>query len=211
MKQEADRHKSTSEYYRLNTKAVDELVNANVNNSPKVSQKEIDKYRHGKHFHIPGTLKCLFIKFWFPAAICFFFMWGLGSLDVLDTLVILSLAGGVVCDLLTNNALRFIAPSSGAYDKWMMYPRRRFVSLPLNILHSALVTVLVYNLYNLINTFAIRHLGAAEDAVTLGVEPILFGLFYLGFDLIIIMIKRIFASIVRDAEAKVKNAQQARR
>ena len=35
------------QYYRLNTKAVDDLVNADVSNSPEVSREELNKYRSG--------------------------------------------------------------------------------------------------------------------------------------------------------------------
>lgn len=206
-KQTADPEKTTAEYYRLNTQAVDDLISADESNSPPVSQKEIDKYRRGKRLHIPDTVKCLFIKFWFPAAVCFFFMWGLGTLDILDTLVILSIAGGVVCDLLTNNALRFTAPAEGDHDKWMMYPKKRkLLSLPLNIVHAALITVLVYSLYNAINTVAVNSFGAAKDTVTLGVEPILFGLFWLGFDMLLIKMKQFFLRILHDAENKVRHS-----
>lgn len=205
---EPDPHKSTAEYYKLNTQAVDDLVNADESNSPRVSKEELDKYRRRGRFHLSDTFKCLFIKFWFPAVECFFFMWGLGSLNILDLLVILSIAGGMITDLLTNNVLRFIAVEEHSNDKWMMVAKKRkVVSMLLNILYAAVLIVLVYNLYNVINTAAVRFFGAAEDAVTLGVEPILFGLFYLGFDLLLIKIKQVFLKILHDAENKVSQSR----
>ena len=40
-----DERRASADYYRLNTKAVDDLVNATPENSPQVSEKELRKYR----------------------------------------------------------------------------------------------------------------------------------------------------------------------
>ena len=197
-----EKEMANGEYYRLNTKAVDDLVNANEENSPNVSEEELKKYRSGSKIKLPTQFKLLFVKFWFPAAVCFFFLWGLGAYvsSTLDLLVITGLALGTVTDLLTNNVLRFVARQNGANDKYMMVPRKGFASLPLNILHSGAVLFLVFTAYNAINRALISFTGAAEDAVPLGVEPILFGLFYLAFDSLLIGAKRLFFRIVRDAK-----------
>ena len=190
-------------YYGLEKNAVEELAGANSSNSPAVSKEELKKYRGKKKISVPDTLKVLFAKFWFAAAVCFFFMWGLSIPNALDLLVVLSLAGGLVTDLLTNGTLRLFAKTEGQFDRFMMWPgRKKLDTLPLNILHSALVTYLVYVFYNFVNTVLIGMLSLPEDSVPLGVEPILFGLFYLGFDLIIIFIKNKFTGIVNDAKRK---------
>ncbi len=198
---EQDKIRNTAEYYRLHTDAVNALVDADESNSPPVSERELKKYRSRSRFRVPEKLRVLFIKFWFSAAICFFFMWGLGSMDMLDTLVILSLASGVITDVLVNSILRFIAPREGAYDRWMMYPSRKwYLTLLPNILHSGIVTLLVYETYNVINLILINGGSLPEDSVALGVEPILFGLFYLVFDLILIQLRVLAGSILADAK-----------
>ena len=190
-------------YYGLEKNAVEELAGANSANSPAVSREELKKYRGRKKLSVPDTLKALFAKFWFAAAVCFFFMWGLSIPNALDLLVVLSLAGGLVTDLLTNGTLRLLAKTEGQFDRFMMWPgRKKLITLPLNVLHSALVTVLVYLFYNVLNTLLIRLLSLPEDSVPLGVEPILFGLFYLGFDLLIILVKNTLVRIVNDAKKK---------
>ena len=143
----------------------------------------------------------LLIKWWFSAAVCFFFLWGLGTLvpSVLDQLVITGLALGFVTDLLTNNAIRYFAAKDGGNDRWMMYPRKGFWSLPLNVLHAGAVLFLVYTAYNMINGALIGLSGAGPDAVPLGVEPILFGLLCLGFDLALIGLKRGLKRVLSDA------------
>ena len=198
------REKVPSEYYRLNTKAVDDLVTASAENSPPVSQTELDQYRSRK-LKLPQWLILVFIKFWFPAAVCFFFLWGLSPYvgNTLDLLVITGIALGFVTDLLTNNVLRYIAKSKGGNDKWMMFPRKGFITLPLNVLYAGFLLFLIFNAYTFGNTLIIQLSGVAEDSVPLGVEPILFGLLYLIFDLILLGVKHMFGRIVSDAKEKV--------
>lgn len=201
--------KETAEYYRLHTQAIDELINADKSNSPAVSEEEKRKYGATKKQLLPGWLKILLLKFWFPAAVCFFFLWGLGAYisDLLDMLVIIALALGTVTDILTNNVLRFIAETEGANDKWMMVPKKKFVSLPLNILASGIVLFLIFTFYNAANRFLITVTHASSGSVPLGVEPILFGILYLAFDSLLILMKRAFLGIVADARKKVDSGR----
>lgn len=71
----------------------------------------------------------------------------------------------------------------------MMVTRKGTFGLFLNILYGYLVLFLVFLLYNGINIVASRLMGTA-GTVVLGVEPILFGVFSLGFDLLLIQLKR---------------------
>ncbi len=66
--------------YKLHTKAVDDLAEADESNSPEVSEEELRKYRSGPKLKIPEYGKLLFVKFWFAAATCFFFIWGLAAI-----------------------------------------------------------------------------------------------------------------------------------
>ena len=82
--------RAAADYYKLNIKAVDDLITADVTNSPKVSEAELRKYRSGPKVRLSDTVKALLIKFWFSGAACFFFMWGLGMYlnNWLDQLVV---------------------------------------------------------------------------------------------------------------------------
>ena len=130
--------RSAADYYKLNLKAVDDLVTADESNSPRVSEAELRKYRSGPKVRLSETFKALLIKFWFNGATCFFFLWGLGTYlhSWLDQVVVLALAMGAVNDLLTNNVLRFWAKTPGGNDRWMMFPQRAFYTLPLNVLYG---------------------------------------------------------------------------
>ena len=192
-----------SEYYRLKTQAVDDLVNASEENSPPVSEAELRAYRSGPRMKVADWVKMLFIKFWFAGAVCFFFIWGLGGFltNEPDLLAVTGMALGVVTDLMTNPVLRFFEKTKGENARWMMVTRKTYSGLFLNILYGYVVLFLVYTLYNAVNLAAVRITGVA-DRVVLGVEPVFFGLFCLGFDLLLIQMKHAVVRIVRDAAQK---------
>ncbi len=192
-----------SDYYDLKTKAVQDLAEADESNSPEVSKEELRGYLSGPKFKIADWAKVLFIKWWFPAATCFFFFWGLGNYmaDQLDLYLVTALGLGMVTDILTNNALRFFERTPGEHSRWMMFPKKGFLTFPLNILYAFVLLILVGILYSAVN-IGINQITGQADAVTLGVEPILFGMFYLGFDSLLIGAKHLVQRIVHDAMHK---------
>jgi hypothetical protein len=197
-----DEKKSAAGYYELKTKAVNDLIEAEEGKAPEYSKEELNKYRSRRgRFHLPDVLKIILIKFWFAAMICFFFIWGLGGRlgGMIDTILIVGAAFGIVTDLLENNAIRFFAKTEGEYDKWMMFPRKRYVSFILNIIYSILVIFIVYMLYNAINLVYIK-LSGNQDQILLGVEPILFGAFCMGVDMAFVGMKNLFKKILADAK-----------
>ena len=198
--------RSVAEYYKLHSKAVEDLVTADESNSPEVPEEELRKYRTRTRLHPGDTFKALLLKFWFNGAVCFFFFWGLGNYlrDFLDQFTVLGIAMGVITDLLVNNIFRFYEKTPGGNDRWMMFPKRSLAAFFLNILYAFLVLFLVYSLYNMINRLLVALTGAA-DSKPLGVEPILFGLFYLAADLLFLSMKRLFLRIVDDAKKKIKD------
>ncbi len=191
----------TTDYYKLHTKAVKDLAEANEENSPPVSEKELRKYRSGFKFRIPDLVKIMFIKWWFPASVCYFFFWGLGTYvqDMLDMLFITGIALGVITDLLTNNVLRFLEPSAGAWSKWLLFYKKRYATFPLNILYSFGLLFLVFTSYNVINVLLLKASSSADAAAFLGVEPIVFGLLYMGFDMLVLVMRNTFRNILADA------------
>ena len=195
-----EEQKTTADYYKLHTQAVEDLVTANEENSPVVSEEELRKYRSGSKIRISDTLKVILIKFWFNGSVCFFFFWGLGSYlrDLADQLFVLGFALGVITDILVNNVLRYMEKTPGENSRWMMVPKKGVSSLFLNILYAYLVLAFVYMIYNMVNA-VLNSIGKG----LLGVEPVIFGLFYLGVDLLFIRMKHMFIRIVNDAKKKV--------
>lgn len=199
-KQSNEERKAAEDYYKLHSQAVKDLATANEENSPEVSEEELRKYRSGGKIRLSETVKALLVKYWFNGSVCFFFFLGLGNYlrDLLDQLFVLGFAMGVITDILVNNVLRFIAKPEGGNDKWMMIPQKKLSSLFLNIGYAFVVLFFVYMFYNLVNTI-LQKLGGS----ILTVEPLLFALIYLGFDLLFIGMKKMMKNIISDAKKKV--------
>lgn len=190
----------TEQYYDLKTDAVKRLINAK--NAPKVSDAEIRKYTSRGKLHIPSPLKIVFLKFWFSGAICYFFLWGMGLYVAgLDLMAVLAVGLGLSNDLMVNHILRSFEPEKGAYDSWMMFPQRKFWTVFTNIIYSGFILFCIVQTYTVINTLLVGDAASAET-VAVGVEPVLFGLLYTGFDLLFITMKNTAIKIFRDANAK---------
>ena len=87
-----------------------------------------------------------------------------------------------------------------------MFPKKGLPSFFWNILYAFAVLFLVATMYNIIN-IALLSITGETNKVVLGVEPILFGLFYMGIDMGLIEMKRLFGRIVSEAKSKTSKAQ----
>ena len=195
--------KSTENYYDLKTDAVERLANADKKVYPKTKADPGKAYRSSALDKVPNWIKAVFMKFWFNGAVCFFIFWGLGLYvtNLLDMLVVIAVVLGMVTDILVNNAFRFFEKYEGQNSKWMMFPKKRYWTFFANIIYAFPVLILVVWLYEIINTVGNR-VNGTENEIILGVEPILFGLFYLFFDLCFIGVKNMFLKILSDAKQK---------
>lgn len=198
-----------SDYYKLNTKSVEDLVSANAENSPQVPREELEKYRSKSGLHLPRWLKVVLLKAWFAGAACFFIFWGLGIYlpNLLDMMLVFGISLGLVTDLMVNNILRFMATVPGENDGWMMFPQKGMGAFFLNILYAFVLLFCVYSLYQVINTVIVSFTGQT-GAVPLGVEPVLFGVFYMGFDLLLVGMKHLARRILDDAMASAKERKE---
>ena len=196
---------ASSKYYELKSAAMNDLLDAKKGKSKRYSAEELDKYRSHKWIRVADWVKIIFIKAWISGAVCFFFFWGLGTYvgNMIDMLFILGMAMAFATDILTNGMIRFFEKLPGANDRWMMFPPKKFISLVLNIPYSYLILYCVYTFYGAAN-LAINTVNGVTDAVPLGVEPILFGLLCMGFDLLFVGVKNLFLRVVRDAQRKVE-------
>ena len=198
-----EQKKTNSVNYELKTDAVDRLVNADKKKYDNLTLDPTREYRHGILDRIPSFVKALFIKFWFNGAVCYFILWGLGMYvtNTLDMLVILSIVMGMVTDLLVNNTFHFFAITPGDNNKWMMFPQRKFWTFFANIIYCGVVLFIVFWIYNAINIM-INSINGTTQEVSLGVEPLLFGIFFLIVDLAFIGVRNLFRTIIADAKEK---------
>lgn len=196
-----NRKSSKTNNYSLKSDAVNRLANADkLEIPPEMRSKDPGKqFRSGFLDKIPAVVKSLFIKFWFYGAVCFFIFWGLSITDSLDALVIMSVVLGLVSDIFIDNILRFIETVPGENAKWMMFPKKRYWTFIANIIYAFPVFFCVRCIYLIINTLC------TPIGFYLGVEPIMFGIFYVCVDLIFVSMKNLFITIVNDAKDKVNN------
>lgn len=191
--------KKENKNYELKSEAVDKLLDAEEGNVPEFSEEELKKYR-SKGIQIPPTVKVLFLKAWFAGAVCYFILWGLGMYiySLIDMLFIMGIVLGMVTDLMTNNVIRFIETTPGENNKWLMVSMKGMVSFFLNLVYAMVLVICVYFLYSGINLTIVAIIGNA-DTVPLGVEPVLYGVFYMGFDLLFVGCKNLIKRIWEDA------------
>lgn len=184
--------------YNLKSDAVETLAGADSEETPEYSQEELNRYRTKQGFHIPEWVKLLLIKTWFAGAVCFFILWGLGTYigNMLDMLFVLGVVLGMVNDVLVNSVIRFVEKTPGANDEWMFFSKKGIGSFFGNILYAFVIIYCVYSLYNGINA-GFSAIFGTTDKIYLGVEPILFGTFCMGFDMLFVWLKRVFLSLIR--------------
>ena len=189
--------------YELKSEAIDKLLKAEAGDVPEFSEEELKKYRSKGRIKISDTAKVLLLKAWFAGAVCYFILWGLGMYlySLIDMLFILGIVLGMVTDLLTNNVIRFIEKTPGENDKWLMIPKKGMVSFFLNLVYAQVLILCVYALYGTINRVAVGIIGNA-DTVPLGVEPVLFGTFCMGIDMLFVGCKNLLKQIITDAKEK---------
>ncbi|MBR0210811.1 MAG: hypothetical protein IJQ46_02470 [Oscillospiraceae bacterium] len=199
--------KATAEYYKLHTNAVDDLVNADESNSPVVSEEELRQYLSGPKLRLADWAKAILVKMWFAGSVCFFVFWGLSAYigARLDLMVVFGIVLGVVTDVLTNSILRYFAKTPTANDRWMMFPQKKYYTFPLNIVYAIVLLLCVDVFYTLLNMALMALFKTSMPPI--GVEPILFGIFYTGFDLLFITMKRLFRQMVADAKISAKGTK----
>lgn len=197
---ETEKKTNSRKNYDLKSSAVEELTDANSANAPEYSQEELAKYRSKKKHRIHPLVKVMFIKAWFAGAVCYFFFWGLSNYigSLIDMLFILAVALGIATDLLTNNVIRFLEKTPGDHDKWIMFSKKNYLSFIWNILYGFVVLLGVYTLYNMMNVV----LGGDGGKAFLGVEPIGFGIFCMGLDMLFVSMKNVLITILSDAKEK---------
>lgn len=186
-------------YYQLNTDAVDRLVNATKETAKEIPAEEETYRKQGFLSKVPSPVKALVAKYWFFGAACFFFYWGLAMFvsDPYALILILGVAIGLITDLLTNNAFRYFQSSEKEYDKWMLFPVKKLWTIFANVIYGVVLVVLVRYLYDFINRAVISVKDLPAETVVLGVEPFLFGLFCLAFDLSFIWIKNLIVYLIK--------------
>lgn len=155
-------------------------------------------------------LKALFIKFWFAGAVFYFVGWGLNivTYNQLDVVFVLGLVMGLVTDYMANAIMRNMQKGEKNMNAFMMFPGKKWYNILLNIPYAMLLTALVAYTYSFINIWVANAKGLAEGTVALGAEPLLYGLFYLSYDMLFLGIKYLIKKLINKGRAKNKDEEK---
>lgn len=211
------RETSIENYYDLKLDKVDELVAALKGESTeefgevsmKISdctdgasdgKKEFDPYKTDWLGKIPVWIKALFIKWWFAGVLCYFVNMGLGIYitNDLDRFMLSGIVMGLMVELLVNPLFRFLETDKREFDKYTMFPFpfKAFWTFFTNIIYYVPVTFGVNLCYLVINKYMF----------SLGMEPLLFGVFAVAVDMIFIGIKDGIVYLVKKLKNKERTA-----
>ncbi len=152
-------------------------------------EKLPNPYRIDRLAMIPVPVKAILIKFWFAGAVYFFIGMGIASLNTVDQyslVLILGIVLGMVTDLLVNNIFRFMETDRADFKPYMVFGQKKFYTFFTNILYNIILSVLIAYTYNSVNLLAVRLSWVEEGGVWLTAEPLLYGVFYLVFDFIVL-------------------------
>lgn len=205
-----------TEYYNLKQEAVNDLVGAlkepDSKEYPSVDKKKkppINPYKIDKLSKIPTWIKAVFVKFWTAGAICFFFFWGLGSyINSMENLILTtSIATGLIVDFLLTPAFLYFESDKKEYHKYIMVPvsGKKIWSLLINIPVAFIEVYGVVTIYAFINRVYVNSNGLDEGYITLGVEPLLYGVFFVVIDLLLLFFKNCIVGMLQN----VRNTQNA--
>ncbi len=152
---------------------------------------EIRDYRPQKSFigGLPVWVKACAVKWWFAGAVFYFVGWGLFIGDQLDLTAALGLILGLVTEILINRALIFFGNSKENYRRFIFCPPSGILSIPANLGYGVLLAFLVSYTYHFINLAAVNLSNSAPGTMFLGAEPLLYGLFFTGYDMLCVCIK----------------------
>lgn len=152
-------------------------------------QEQFDPYATDKLAKIPAYIKIAVLKIWAAGAVCFFIMMASGITAALDLLVIDILTLGLVNEYFINNIIRWMNNDKNPTLHYAFIEKKSHGSLYLNILYSALLTLLIFFTYiGLGNIFEILKIDLIAD-IDFGSSPIIFGILFFIYDYICVKIK----------------------
>ena len=183
------RETTIENYYDLKVDKVDELVAALKGEAPR-DDNDLTMF-------ISVWLKAIFIKWWFAGAVCYFILVGLQNVikDPLDMIAFTGITLGLVVEVLVNPLFRYLERGDKEYAPYMMFPFpfKAYWTFFTNIIYYVLVAACVNGLYLAMN-LAINALNGTQAIA--GVEPLLFGVFFVVADMLFIGIKDLAVYLV---------------
>jgi len=166
---------------------------------PNKKKNEFDPYSIDKFDKIPMGVKVFITKWWLAGAVCYFGSWGLGLLisDSLDQALATGIILGACIEILLNNIIRYLMPDKDKTkaNKYILITSKKYLAFILNLLYGIAMGFLIAYSYNYLNIGIISLFNLDPTSVPIGTEPILYGLFFYGFDFIFLSVKHYIMNI----------------
>lgn len=158
----------------------------------KNQTEQPNPYRIDRLAMIPVPVKAVLIKYWFAGAVYFFIGQGIASLntiDQLDLVLVLGIVLGMVMNVFVSNIYRYLETDKPDFAPYMVFRSKKLYVFFLDIVYNIVLSFIIAYTYNTINLLAIHFGWVGEGGVWLTAEPLLYGLFYLLYDYIVLGIK----------------------
>ncbi|MDR1094723.1 MAG: hypothetical protein LBL66_11310 [Clostridiales bacterium] len=148
---------------------------------------------------VPAFVKAALLKLWFAGAVYFFIGLGVADrkLDQLDLTVAIGLIMGLATDLAVNRVLMAIDNKKKRMPKYLMFYRKKWYFLCLNLLYGLILSALTAYTYHFINAAVNGARGLPDGSTAFGAEPVLFGVFFLAYDLLLVGLRNGIARAAR--------------
>jgi hypothetical protein len=191
-------------HYDLKAEAIDDLAAALKEDPAKPTKTETNipkPYKVDKLANIPTWIKAMFVKFWVAGAICYFGYWGMGISvpSTLDLIVLVGVLIGIINYLLVNPAFLYFESDKKEYHAYLILPLsgKKYWTLFVHVAYGLIVNFAVFGIYTLINIAFVQMRDLPEGTITLGVEPLLYGLFFLLIDMFFVSCKNLLVKAIR--------------
>ncbi len=165
----------------------------NNKGEPNKEEVKYNPYEIDKLSKIKPQYKIAFLKFWAAGAVYFFIAIPLGPYlsDLLDLIVALGIVLGIVIEYIVNNVIRWMNNDNQKTMKYCLWEKKGLASLFFNVGYGIGMVFVIYYTYVgiglLIDLFALDFFADFD----FGAEPVLFGLLFLLYDGILVLLKNI--------------------
>lgn len=155
-----------------------------------VNGNAYDPYALDKMKKVPIIVKICFLKFWASGATYYFVGWGLGQYipSVYDQLVVIGITLGLVMEYIINKIISYMDSTTQPTKKYRIVKSNNVKALFINIFWGLFFTTLIIFSYELLNIIALNITNFSPEKVLFPVGPIGFGLLYLLFETITLLI-----------------------
>lgn len=149
-----------------------------------MKNNELHPYKTSFFSKIPLKVRIPLIKWWFMGAIYYFVGWGLPQFrsSGIDTIFILGLIIGLVNITVLQYIIKELSVSPDVYNIYLSIRNKSVLRGLISVIYGWIIAALIATTYELLNRLFIIVFSLKENTVSIGVEPILFGILYVLFD-----------------------------